>query len=1002
MSRHLTGPHRALIMTSASLIAFAGIATAANAQTTAPAASPSNSGDNQVVVVTGFRKAYTDAVKTKRDTIEISDSISSDGLGRFPDLNVGEAIQRIPGIQLNREADSRNATINLRGLPGTFARTTLNGTAFADPILNGSTPLGAFNSDIFSSITVIKSPSAADISGGLSGNIDLRIAPALSRKDGGWIKASEEYDTLGKLSSPSISFGFNKHLSKDFAVFGVIATKEEKFRRDSIFVNTYSQLSSTQVGNGLVAGKNPVWDALAAQAPNGIQYPSQMRQVVKYNSGHLVSGATGFEWKPTDELKIGTTAFYTKRQLQDATNDLLYVDTTGGSRASATAAAPSSTAAGTASAHLTNLGDVYFIDEPNGHNAYINKFDYSNAAITDSRRSEPATQETWSVNPNIEFRNDTWRLSGTATISRATALANQIEIDIVEQNYSVANGSNNGVFGSLYTGGSDLQDFAITLNTPTTAHINPGPYNQPTPTGPTQLVNGKNDRFGLTGTNGRSRNTLNAVQGDVERYFKDGFFFTSLQFGARYEEASYNSSGSRNTAVGTQNGNVSAGLSSQDRFVGDFFGNTADGYTKNWVAADIAKTLAALTPVTYTADPVHGVFLTPYGLVNNNNDGNFSLNNFTNSNDIASVYAMGKFSTSVFSIPVHGVAGVRYEDTKNTISSLDLNPDKTFTLHTYKQNYDKALPSLIVAADLTDTLVLRAAAYSTYVRPQPRDITPTTQVSLPTPNAANPTFTVTVGSTALKPYMADSFDVSLEWYNRPGGLFAIDVFQKNIDGYIGSITDVNFVCPANGLVNGADYGLGHLTVTGGKCVSDVMVNTAAANLPPVLTNATVNISGKTNLSPLTVKGVELVAQQNLDFLPGFWKNFGGSFNYAYTTIDGTDQNGNKLTLPGVSQNNINLIGYYETKKFGVRLVYNWRDKYDLAAGNTFVGAARTVKARSQLDFSASYNINSSIALSVDGFNLTDATRAEYENDPMKPRRLDYDGRTYQVTLRASF
>src|SRR3982751_3448278 len=91
--------------------------------------------DNSVVVVTGIRKSYADAVNMKRDTLEITDSISSDGLGRFPDLNVGEAIQRIPGVQLNREAGSRNATINLRGLPGTFALTTINGMSFAQPVL---------------------------------------------------------------------------------------------------------------------------------------------------------------------------------------------------------------------------------------------------------------------------------------------------------------------------------------------------------------------------------------------------------------------------------------------------------------------------------------------------------------------------------------------------------------------------------------------------------------------------------------------------------------------------------------------------------------------------------------------------------------------------------------------------------------------------------------------------------------------------------------------------
>ncbi len=166
--------------------------------------------------------------------------------------------------------------------------------------------------------------------------------------------------------------------------------------------------------------------------------------------------------------------------------------------------------------------------------------------------------------------------------------------------------------------------------------------------------------------------------------------------------------------------------------------------------------------------------------------------------------------------------------------------------------------------------------------------------------------------------------------------------------------------------------------------------------------AQVNISGQTNQNAMTVTGLEFNIQQNFDFLPGFWKDFGGAFNYSYTTIDGKDQAGKSITLPSVSKNNLNLIGYYEGPKFGARLVYNWRDKYDLAAGNSFVGDARTVKARSQLDASASYKFTDDLTVSVDAFNLTDATRSEYENDPMLPRRIDYDGRTYQVTLRATF
>jgi TonB-dependent receptor len=151
-----------------------------------------------------------------------------------------------------------------------------------------------------------------------------------------------------------------------------------------------------------------------------------------------------------------------------------------------------------------------------------------------------------------------------------------------------------------------------------------------------------------------------------------------------------------------------------------------------------------------------------------------------------------------------------------------------------------------------------------------------------------------------------------------------------------------------------------------------------------------------------VRVLEFDVQQNLDFLPGFWKNFGGAFNFSYTDVSGKDSSGNAITLPSVSKDNANLIGYYETKRFGIRLIYNYRGAYPLAAGNTFVGDARSVKARSQLDASASYNVNKSVTVSIDAFNLTDATRSEYENDPMLPRRIDYDGRTFDVTVRANF
>jgi TonB-dependent receptor len=999
-----------------------------------PQADPNAPAEVQTeIVVTGFRQSYIDALNTKRTSPQITDSISSDGLGRFPDLNVGEAVQRIPGIQINREADARNATISLRGLPGTFARTTLNGLGFADPVLNGSTPLGAFNSDIFTSITVIKSPTAADLAGGLSGNLDLRIAPALSRKDGGFAKLSYEYDSLADLGSPQGSVGYNTHFSDDFAVFGVLTYKDEKFRRDSITVNSWAnRLGAIQLGNQAAAGSNPVYDALIAQYPGGVYFPSQTRQLVRNNRGDLVTGAAGFEWQASDTFKFGTNAFYTKRNLDKSLNHLLYIDAGPGNTTNTGLTATS------AVAHVTSIGTPYVVDTPSGPRAYINEFSAENINTFDSLRSEPGSQQTWAVMPRLDFDNETWRASFQGTYSRAKVISNQIELDIVQNPYrNLGAAGLNGITASVFTGGTDMSNFDVTLNTPRAEHVPVGGYplppaaNAATQAGaqmPGAPAGTAGDRFGATGTNGTSHTDLASGQFDVERMFDESSFLSGIQAGVAYEHQKYTSSGSRNTALGANAGAITPALSVQNPYAGDFFDGNAPGWTTNWRNLNIAQTLAMITPVNtnprsvanpnglpdqFTGGPETGVFLTPYGLVNNYWDVNYYNNNFSNENNVTSGYVMGKLDFELGSVRVRGNGGVRFEHTENEIIGLDcvncatalstrpLPINHSTITRDFEKSYDKWLPSAMLSADLTEQLVLRLAYYQTYVRPQPRDTSPISSVQVPQTLVppVDPVYTVTVGATGLKPYTAESYDMSLEWYNRPGGLFAVAAYQKNIDDYIGPLSDQNNpLCPSDGIINGVDYGLGTLTLVGSNCFSS---NTfIGAGGTPV--QARVTISGQTNKSPLRVRGLELSVQQNFDFLPGFLSNFGGAANFALVDIDGKDTAGNDITLPSVSKHNLNLIGYYETKRFGVRVVYNRRGVYDLAAGNSFVGDARQVKERSQVDASASFNINDNISFSIDAFNLTDAMRAEYENDPMLPRRLDYDGRTYQATLRATF
>jgi TonB-dependent receptor len=357
---------------------------------------------------------------------------------------------------------------------------------------------------------------------------------------------------------------------------------------------------------------------------------------------------------------------------------------------------------------------------------------------------------------------------------------------------------------------------------------------------------------------------------------------------------------------------------------------------------------------------------------------------------------MGKLDGKIGGIRVRGHIGVRHEETKQTVVSMDrtgTGATATFHTDTKETTYKNNLPSMLLAADLTSKLVLRYGNYKTFIRPNPRDISPisTTVVE----DAVNGGFTVSLGRVNITPYTSDSQDLSLEYYNRPNGLIGLAVYRKKIHGMIVAENRDALLCPSDGY----NLGLGTWSVAGDRCVSDI----AAPAGKGLNGKYTIDVNGAVN-SPndLIAEGAELTVQQTFDFLPAPFNGMGGVFNYSYTRTKGKSPDGTPAFLNNVSPRSANLILYYETPVWGVRGVYNYRDDYNLPSGGTFSGAARSVKARGQFDLSASYKLTENLSLAVDGFNLTDTFRQEYEGTMAKLRRADYDGRTFQASLRYTF
>jgi TonB-dependent receptor len=1000
---------------------MAGVACAADGA--APQAANSD-----VVVVTGFKKSYADAVRQKKNNIEITDGISSDGLGRFPDLNVGEALQRIPGVQINREAEGRNATINVRGMPGSYARTTLNGQAFAEPpsLSNDSSgPLGAFNSDIFSAFVVEKSPMANAQSGGLSGNVDMQIAPALSRKDGGFAKLSIENNSLGNLTSPAYTLGYNKHISPDFAVFGTVAYKHEKFRRDTLRFNSYSALDTAMTGltpsqfssaygqyyspTACTGGSfcRSLADAMgmsqSSAAPyinsttgskgtSGAWFDSALRQYTRMNEGDLWSASGGLEWKPNDNTKFGLVGYYTDRNLPKTTQYFL----------------------------INSMWDGAGIVTPHGTPIQTSdgRYLYSDITMTNfpaksSTRQYSQHQQSEGFVSNLDWHTEDWRVAGVLAMSKGSNSSLETELDL--QTNSTTAG--NGVTANLNTGLGNLDDFSYTV-TPTPQNViyslpfydatastvvNGAPCSKD----PTYLPNAwnwtscdaedvftadGNHMLNISGSESFAVNHVNSAQLDVEHFVKWGPI-TSVQGGFRLEQNHFVSHGFRNMAYGAKLSAITSDMVVPAPSIGDFMDGKA-AITSNWQVIDAQKFISAVTPVT----AYNGGGLSAVGFNILYADGAFANYNYTDDNDLTEAYLQAKYETSLVGHRIRGNVGLRYEGTEETTDTLDqvsafadsVGSLSNFAWHTLKNKYHYWLPSAIFVADVSDDVVLRGAYYKTYVRPQARQFSPVSQFGQPLPVSGQPNqyfASVTLGNEGLHPYLADSYDLSLEWYNRPNGVISLAWFKKTITGRITGTSDPAILCPASG----SNWGYGPLNWNGTDCIATAL-STGGKTVK-------VGASGSYNLDkPTYVNGLEFNVQQNLDFLPGFWKNFGGDFNYAYTT----SKSPAIAPFPGISKHVVNLIGYYETSKFGIRAVYNWRSDYPLNANGTYTGSARSVRARGQLDLSASYNINDNVTVSFDGYNLTNSLRYEYENDHNLVRWIDYDGRTYTFTVKANF
>ncbi len=301
---------------------------------------PEKDNSIEVIEVSGVRSSLEDALNTKRFASSIVDAISAKDLDALPALDLGEALQAIPGVQLNTDDGSRNSEITLRGLPGGFAKTTAEGQSFSTPsrsqgVVGSANPFGVFEARVFDGVTVVKSPTADLQEGGIAGIIDKKLQRALGKRDGRYsVNIGTRYEELADTFNQSFAASGSKHLIKDkLAVAFKVAGSEQNFRRDTANFTRYTPLNKIYENAPVYSTFISAEDLNAYKAANGINDPlsiinviGRAGQVTENARGDRISATGNIEYQVTDALKLGVNFLYANRNLGESNSEEISVN----------------------------------------------------------------------------------------------------------------------------------------------------------------------------------------------------------------------------------------------------------------------------------------------------------------------------------------------------------------------------------------------------------------------------------------------------------------------------------------------------------------------------------------------------------------------------------------------------------------------------------------------------------------------------------------------------
>lgn len=341
------------LLRSASAMAFIAMAmpNAAFAQTapqpseqtstTTPAQTTSGdttetAGEDDAIVVSGMRYSIAKSIETKRDAMNIVDAVVAEDIGKFPDENLAEALQRIPGVTITRNR-GEGQNISVRGLGGDYNVTTLDGRLLATENTGRTFNFDVIAAELVGGLQVYKTPLAELTEGGIGSVVNIDTRRPLDLKDFTFMaSAKAEYETNSKKTSPSASF----LVSKTFAdgTIGVLlsGTYSKKTLRQDSFIGEgfYDATDPFGVsvpfdtnGDGVVAKDA---DGNPAPGPGSEYYKSVIPGYVRYSIAQdertRIGGSAAIQWQANDNILFTLDGLYSRYRSNGSDSQISFVN----------------------------------------------------------------------------------------------------------------------------------------------------------------------------------------------------------------------------------------------------------------------------------------------------------------------------------------------------------------------------------------------------------------------------------------------------------------------------------------------------------------------------------------------------------------------------------------------------------------------------------------------------------------------------------------------------